>query len=314
VLLWTRLRYGVDTVWVNGIPDIVALPFARLLGCRTLATRHLTLDIESLSFYRGFKRRMAELFYRSFAFTAHKIVCVSRPVERDLSRFLAAEKLTVISNWQPKIPEPVVPSGSAFAARRPFRLLYVGRLQQYKGAGLILEAMRKRKADGGRTVSLTIVGEGRYRDELEQQAVGLDVTFTGFQSDPAPYYRACDVFVNPTMGPEGMPLVSIEAMSYGLACIFSDLQVHREITDDGTFTLLFRSGDAEDLLSKIELLLGSEALLRQYGQRAREAVLARHTSEVAFAQYAAVLELPSGDRTGLSQGVAGADISAQVAQ
>ena len=72
--LWICLRFrlfnGVNVVWANGIPDIIVMPFARLLGCTAFATRHLTLEIETLDWYRGIKRRAAEWLYRTFAGTA----------------------------------------------------------------------------------------------------------------------------------------------------------------------------------------------------------------------------------------------------
>jgi glycosyltransferase involved in cell wall biosynthesis len=284
IMLKLKFSAPVEILWVNGIPDIALLPFGRLLGWRTIATRHLTLEIEAQDWYRGAKRRMAELFYRIFAFTANKIVCVSRPVAEDLSQYVPPKRLTVISNWQPVLPEPVeirpVESG-------PLRLLYIGRLQQYKGAYLILDAMRIMKSQGtvGRQLSLTIVGEGRYREELERQAEGLDVTFAGFQSEPWRYYRSTDIFINPTIGPEGMPLVSLEAMSYGLPCIFSDLPVHKDVSDNGKAAMLFKSGDASDLLVKLQAFLASQALVEQYAKNAREQIVNRHSAPVARARY-----------------------------
>jgi glycosyltransferase involved in cell wall biosynthesis len=281
--IWFRAIRGVDVIWANGIPDIIAMPVARVLGCTAFATRHLTLEIETLDWYRGVKRRAAEFLYRAFARYAHKIVCVSHAVADDLSRIVSPDKLVVIQNWVTSLPE------SARDYRLPLeviRLLYVGRLQKYKGASTILEAMRRMDGKGipGR-LSLTIVGEGRYREELEIEANGLNVSFAGFQPDPTPYYRSADIFVNPSIGPEGLPLVSLEAMSHGLTCIFSDLPVHKEITSDGRAALLFRAGDVDDLTAKLECLLDSQPMFAHYGHSARHQVETKHAARGARERY-----------------------------
>jgi glycosyltransferase involved in cell wall biosynthesis len=291
--LWICLRFrifnGVNVVWANGIPDIIVMPFARLLGCTAFATRHLTLEIETLDWYRGIKRRAAEWLYRTFAGTAHKIVCVSQAVADDLAKIVSPEKLVVIRNWVSSLPEP---AHEYQHSNDVIRLLYVGRLQKYKGASTILEAMRridsKSNGDAGR-LSLTIVGEGRYREELENEAKGLNVVFAGFQADPTPYYRAADVFVNPSIGPEGLPLVSLEAMSHGLTCILSDLPVHKEITADGQAALLFRAGNVEDFTAKLEELLSSHQLFEHYGRSARQQIESCHIAPSAQERYLKLL-------------------------
>jgi glycosyltransferase involved in cell wall biosynthesis len=278
-----RIFHGVNVIWVNGTIDIVATPLARLLGCTAFATRHLTLEIETQAWYRDAKRRVAELMFRALAGTAHKIVCVSQAVADDLVTIVSPEKLVVIRNWVSSLPET---AHDYRQSNDVIRLLYVGRLQKYKGASTILEAMRRidSKGDTGR-LSLTIVGEGRYREELENEAKGLNVVFAGFQADPTPYYRSADVFVNPSNGPEGLPLVSLEAMSHGLTCILSDLPVHKEITSNGQAALLFRAGNVDDLTAKLEELLSSHQLFEHYGRSARQQIQTWHVALSARERY-----------------------------
>jgi glycosyltransferase involved in cell wall biosynthesis len=104
-----------------------------------------------------------------------------------------------------------------------------------------------------------VVGDGSYRSQLEVAAQELDVQFAGFQADPSRFYEDSTVFINPSLGPEGLPLVSLEAMAYGLPCIFSDLPVHREITGGGKAAVLFKRGDSDSLTQQLRELLGSEA-------------------------------------------------------
>lgn len=283
MLPWLRVRYGVKTVWINGYTEIVLLPIARLLGCTALATRHLSMDPPQQGWHLAPGRNIPRLLYENLAFAANKIICVSEAVARDMRALVDNSKVAVIPNWVPALPKGVEVAGSPGAK---LELLFVGRLQRYKGASLIIEAMRQLDAAGhGGRVALTIVGDGECRPELENQATGLDVRFEGFQKDPSRYYRQADVFINPSVGPEGLPLVSLEAMSYGLPCVFSDLPVHREITGEGRSALLFRSKDASDLSVKIEQLLHSVDMRREFGEQGREAIKARHSPESAQERY-----------------------------
>jgi glycosyltransferase involved in cell wall biosynthesis len=129
------------------------------------------------------------------------------------------------------------------------------------------------------------VGDGPYRAQLEAEAGKMDVHFAGFQPDPAPFYSESTVFINPSLGPEGLPLVSLEAMAYGLPCIFSDLPVHREISADGKAAALFAPGDGETLALHLKHLLDNEADRQSYGTAARQLVQQHYSRNAAGQQY-----------------------------
>ena len=159
-------------------------------------------------------------------------------------------------------------------------VLYVGRLERYKGLYLLLEALR-----GIPDVRLTVVGDGSYRKELERLAEGMDVRFEGFQRHPAKYYADADIFVMPSLGPEGFGIVTMEAMAHGLPCIISDLSVHREITGDGTAAMLFRNGNVEDLRGKLQELIGNASLRSAYSAAGYQRVEKVYTSDTALKSY-----------------------------
>ena len=272
MLVWIRLRYNVSTIWIQGVPENALLPIARMLGCETLSTQHFALN-PSLS----------RNLYPYFARFAQKIICVSRAVQSDIAPLLNGANLVAIPNWV-SIPQTSV--DVSYQKGQPLRLLFVGRLEKHKGVDLVLQAMRSlREARPESTISLTVVGEGYYRPELEQLANGLNVEFVGFNERPSQYFATADIFINPSRGAEGMPLASLEAMASGMPCILSDLPVHKEITDDGQYAVLFHCGDENDLQTKIESLLTSPHLMKRIGRSARETVLRLHTPDAARAAY-----------------------------
>jgi len=184
--------------------------------------------------------------------------------------------VSVIPNWVTTLPDPRTRSGKL----RATQIVCIGRLEKYKGVHLLIEAMR-----GLDEVALTVVGDGTYRLELERLARGLEINFVGFQRDPTPFYRQADIFVMPSLGPEGLPMVAIEAMSHMLPCMFSDLAVHCEISDGGQAAMLFCSGDVDDLRRKLQLLLESEREQDRLAKNAYELVKRKYYEPVARQAY-----------------------------
>jgi glycosyltransferase involved in cell wall biosynthesis len=204
------------------------------------------------------------------------VVCVSETVGEIARKTLRADRVKVIANW---VQPPLTFRHNFSVGARP-RLLFVGRLEEYKGVQFILRALQQLG-----DVSLTIVGDGPYRAQLEREARQMDVHFAGFQTDPSPFYQDSTVFINPSLGPEGLPLVSLEAMAYGLPCIFSDLPVHREISGGGEAAALFTRGNSESLAEQLRLLLEHEGRRRRYGIAARQLVEQHYSRSVAGEQY-----------------------------
>jgi len=287
ICIFLSILKKIDTVWVNGIPETGVLPFAKMVGCFALVTRHLTLQKEELSWYRERKLLLAELVFRVSAPSADKIICVSQTVADDMSLIVSPEKLIVINNWIPSLSDE---SHSYNDIHSPMRLLFVGRLQKYKGVSTILSAMhRLRQARPDIPLRLEIVGEGRFKGVLETEAVGLDVVFAGFREDVANFYKNADIFINPSSGPEGLPLVSLEAMSFGLQCILSDLPVHKEISGNGEAALLFQGDNVGDLCDKLQALMLNPGLMPCYGRTARERIAKLHSQNSARKEYLRVL-------------------------
>jgi glycosyltransferase involved in cell wall biosynthesis len=128
---------------------------------------------------------------------------------------------------------------------------------------------------------------------LRSFAAEKNVLFCGFQTDVSEHYRNADIFVMPSMGPEGLPLVTIEAMSYGLPCVLSDLPVHVEVSQDGTGAILFKSGDSLSLREQLEGLMKCAYERKKVGDTARKVVLQRYSPQSASEAYLRALAISS---------------------
>jgi phosphatidylinositol alpha-1,6-mannosyltransferase len=110
----------------------------------------------------------------------------------------------------------------------PLRLITIASLSHpYKGIDVLLRAISK-CSRAGQPVTLTVIGDGGFRCELEQLSARLGLSGSVFFVGEVPsglpvleHLAAHDVFVLPSRA-EGLPRSLVEAMACGLPCIGSD--------------------------------------------------------------------------------------------
>lgn len=169
-----------------------------------------------------------------------------------------------------------------------FRILFVGRLVEQKGARYILEVLPDVMAQTGAGVEVALVGSGPEEPALRQQArrMGLadQVHFRGWvtRKDMPEQYRSADIFVFPSFE-EGMPNVVLEAMASGLPVVATDIYGNRELVVDGDNGVLVSPGDAEALCRALVRLAKDPDLRRLMGGRSRERAQAFGWEETARA-------------------------------
>ncbi len=216
------------------------------------------------------------LIERFYPQTFRNILCVSEASKKKFA-FLNA---TIISNG---VKESLLNAEPAAAEY----LSFLGRLHIHnKGLDTLLMAMTE--VDG----KLIIAGKGRDRDKLMQNVVtlGLEkkVEIKGYISDKEKegFLGDSSIFILPSRY-EGQGIVVLEAAAYGKPVIVSDIPELRYAVDGG-FGISFKTGDADDLASKIKLLTGNESMRKEMGQRARE-YAKQYTWDQIAEQYEAYL-------------------------
>ncbi len=145
-----------------------------------------------------------------------------------------------------------------------FNILYVGSLVAEKGVNVLIEAFSKISQKHSEA-HLIIVGSGRelcgYRKLVKDFSLVDKVTFTGQLKDRESlcqiYLNAC-VFVHPGIWREPFGRTLLEAMSFGVPLLVSNIGAPPQIVDSAG--LIFIKGNAEDLARKIELLIKNDQL------------------------------------------------------
>jgi glycosyltransferase involved in cell wall biosynthesis len=149
----------------------------------------------------------------------------------------------------------------------PLRIGFAGKLIARKGVDELLRAAAL--LPSARAWSLTVVGDGPLRPELEALAAQLGLTdrviFRGFANttEMPTLLAAFDVVVVPSRQ-DMRALVTIEAMAAGAAVIVSDATAvwgPGDLVEDGVSGLVYRSGDPAALGRQLRRLLEDPGLL-----------------------------------------------------
>ena len=176
-------------------------------------------------------------------------------------------------------------------------VLTVGRLVPEKRQLDLLRAFSDAALDGWK---LVIVGridhKNKYADLLASEAgVRENVVMAGFQGGESlrQLYAHAGLFVLPSSH-EGLPIVLLEALSYGLPVLVSDIPSNLEVVGDPA--QVFRMGDIQELRAKITAMTAvklDQCSARRSGAIVSVATIGRR-SRSARQPHGTISSVPSG--------------------
>lgn len=161
--------------------------------------------------------------------------------------------------------------------KRPFRILFIGRLRPNKGIRTMIDAFRILSSTSGGNVELVIAGDGPLQPLVEEAAAGTPgIVFEGFVygERKSALLASADVFVYPSED-EVYPLglkrweeqtaaAVREAMAQGIPVVVSDSGSLPEIV--GSKEVVFRQRNAPELAEKLRMFLDSPDLRKRVGR------------------------------------------------
>ncbi len=211
-----------------------------------------------------------------------------------------------LSMFTPAPGNPELRKRQGIAPAAPL-ILCVARLIRDKGIQIMLNAMPgilERFPD----CRLLVVGDGPYRPQLERLAsrrgVASSIVFAGEKElDELPeYFRACDIFVNPTNQQNGYDLTMVEAMACEKPVVSSDIGSTPTLIARGSDGILFPTGDVRALERAVTGLLGDGRLRAEIGAGARTKVTGRFGLDAMVEGTIGVYECLLGRTGGISTG------------
>ncbi|MQX35096.1 glycosyltransferase [Roseospira navarrensis] len=254
---------GVSLVHARSrAPAWSALWAAQATGVPFVTTFHGTYTLGSFEWKRRYNRVMTEgarVIAISRFISEHMQALYDTPAERirviprgvDLSRFspeaVSEPRLArLATRWRLPDDAPVV--------------LMPGRLTQWKGQTLMIEAMARLNRPGVRCL---IVGsdQGRtaYRESLEElvarRGLGGQVHILDHCDDMPAAYRLASVVVSASLEPEAFGRVPAEAQALGRVVLAPRHGGAVEIVEDGVSGWLFEPGDPDSLARHLAMAL-----------------------------------------------------------
>lgn len=279
--------------------DFMVVEMLKRMGCKVVVHYH----------NKGVATRQNRMFddilYRKF-FNGIKVILLAENLYADIKKYVKRDDVVICNNGIPDIP-----SGHISETKNPsdrLRILYLSNMMEEKGVWVLLEACRILKGKG---LDFTCCFVGGWKDITEDVfyekvlASGLIVSTPNhinneatiialgpkYGDDKAKCFNQSDVFVFPTFyHNECFPLVLLEAMQYGLACISTNEAGIPNIIDDGKTGLIVPKKDCIALADSIEKLINDRKFCLQMGQAGRKKYEEKFTLDVFERNICQILE------------------------
>lgn len=282
----SKSRYDIihSNYWLSGI---AGLSLRKYLGIPQVHTFHSLGIVKA----RETKKEGSDMFRRLEAErnivqgVSHLVATAPEEIEILINDYGAPpEKIALIPcGVDPKLfyPENRQQSKKALGLTGKKVAIYVGRLEENKGLGTLLEALEilaKKNSPCLQDLRLIIVGgddwsKNHLKKTLLSRGLTSWVTFVGAKSqEELPlYYRAADVCVVPSYY-ETFGLVAIEAMACGTPVIASRVGGLKFTVVDGATGYHVPPRDPLALAEKIEQILSNPIVSRKLGETAARRV------------------------------------------
>jgi glycosyltransferase involved in cell wall biosynthesis len=176
---------------------------------------------------------------------AHKVVSLGGRLTDILNSTIkqAALKIVVLPNAVELAGDDIKKSYT----NTKLKMLFVARFAHNKGIHILLEAIKQLNDEGYKNkLEFNLGGKGPLFEHYSTNFNYANVNYLGFVTDEqlVNLYRTNDLFVFPTLF-EGMPTVVLEAMSFGMPVIVSDVGATAELVNSSTGYLIHKNSVLE---------------------------------------------------------------------
>ena len=191
-------------------------------------------------------------------------VC-NKIIKHELGRFIKGSGVDL--NQFCFVPEP---------SDGKIKVILTARMIVEKGIFLFSEAAERLRGKYADSVEFQLIGGlddhpgAITKEQLESVCDGTYIKWLGYRTDVRDLLRKCHIVAFPSYYMEGLPKSLIEAVATGRPIITSDSVGCKETVVDGYNGYLIQPKDVNDLIKKLDILLGDKALRQQMGQNARK--------------------------------------------
>jgi glycosyltransferase involved in cell wall biosynthesis len=171
---------------------------------------------------------------------------------------------------------------------------FAGSFQPWHATSLLMRALNELRNDS--RWHLLLIGDGPELESTLQKArhYGLEDRITAMGSvhpDHVPEFISCfDIGVLPGSNDYGHPMKLVEYGAAGASRIAPDLPPVRKLIKDAETGLLFKPGNLNDLVLKIQTLLNDETLRRKLMNQAHRAITVQDDWRMRARELAGAIE------------------------
>jgi starch synthase len=244
------LFQGFDIVHFHNTGPGFFIPVMRLSGAKIVFTYHNVSYIQKK--WGFFARSFLNLTEKICLRNSDYVIFISEILKSEMTDKYAIKNFSILHNGV-NIPERSVKTDyiESLGLEKYRYIIAVGRFLEEKGFDYLIKAFRKTKIED---YKLVLVGDTdyptSYSEKLKRFARENNVVLTGFikGDNLSEVYSFARLFVMSSFT-EGLPIVLLEAMSYNVDILASDIPANLLLNlgkDD-----YFKVGDEDDLKEKI---------------------------------------------------------------
>jgi glycosyltransferase involved in cell wall biosynthesis len=251
--IFAARKNKADLIHIHAIGPGLMAPMARMLGMKVVVTNHgPDYDRQNWGNIAKTMLRLGEYLGGKFA---NEIIVISTVIA-DIVKKRCGRESNLIYNGVP-IPQKSTSTSllDSLGIKPKKYIVAVARFVPEKGLHDLLEAFKH----VGSGYQLVLAGdadhETAYSAQLKKMAAADSrVVLTGYISgeDLNQIFSHAGLFAMPSYH-EGLPIALLEAMSYGLPVLVSDIPANKEV--DLSAERFFKCGDVKELAEKLVLLL-----------------------------------------------------------
>ncbi|WP_417883271.1 glycosyltransferase family 4 protein [Vibrio rumoiensis] len=277
------IKTSADIVHIHAIGPGLVTPLLRLFGKKVVFTHHSqNYDHQKWGKLAKFILRLGEKFAMTFA---SEVIVISDFMQDLMREKYDRDDCHLIFNGvnPPQLPErdKIDEYLSKHGLQEKDYIVAVGRFSQEKGLDVLLDAYKR----SGINKKLVLVGDNDhptdYSEALKADARNTEgVVLTGFLSgdELQSIFSQADTFVLPSFS-EGLPIALLEAMSFSLPVIVSDIPANKAVhLPDSCY---FPCGDSQRLAEMLRALVGQQPVsYDEYLKRYDWDLIAQQTYQV----------------------------------
>lgn len=265
-----------DVVHYHAEGPCAMIPLIKFFSKKKIVATIHGLDWQRAKWGSGFASKYIKFGEKMAAKYADEIIVLSNNVQ-EYFKNTYNRKTNFIPNGvnKPQILKPDIIK-KKYKLKKEDYILFLGRIVPEKGIHYLIEAFNKIDTNKKLVIAGGASDTDSYYSELKEKAkANKNIIFTGFVQgqELEELYSNAYIYCLPS-DLEGMPLSLLEAMSYGLCCLTSDIKECSDVIADKGKTFL--KSNVDDLTSKIQQLLADENLVKKYKKESQNYILEKY--------------------------------------